>query len=797
MRRLGTFLLCCSCLAAGPSASELAKSIRAAGLDPGECYRVRDLRFQKEDVKVYFTEGYLLFSKPVEGHRRAALFTAEVEGGDGEVILLPPYRGERQSLAMFTNSANLDEHFRAGLLIFTDGAEPLLDRMHKAEGVKKADDLGPALVDRWNSVLENVRNGTEMRMLIDILGPQKPGGGMLFMAFQGRETGNFDVIYDPRSRDQIEAGQMVERNGKPVYNVWTSFTAQSVRKNPSAQIGPAFTASDYRIEAALDSDLGMKAVTRLKVKVGDRPMRGFPFEISGAMHVTSAKIDGVAADVFSEPSVSAHGYRMNDNNVFLVTAPDALESGSEHEFEVAHEGSVIVRAGNNVFYVGSRASWYPRYGETFAKYDLTFRYPKRWTLVSGGDQVSDATEGETRLSRWRTPAPIRMAGFNLGDYEKVVGNAPGFNVVVYGNKSVELALMPRTRTPDLVAPFPPPPRSVLNNTRVDPQPQPVPDPRARLREVAADVASSLEFMSSKFGPPPLKTLTVSPIPGTFGQGFPGLVYLSTLSYLDPSQRPASMRGEDHQVFFSDMIVAHEVAHQWWGNVVTVGAYQDEWMTEALANYSALVWLERKKGIKAADAVLDSYRDHLLTKTEDGRTVESAGPMIWGTRLDSTGVPGAWRVITYEKGAWIFHMLRRRMGDERFFQMLAEMRKRFEFRTITTEDIRSLAKEFAAPKTSAESIDAFFDNWVFSTGIPSFKLKYSVRPGAAGAKVTGSVTQNGVDDDFTTDVPVELQFAKAPPHIIWVRASNDGGSFSVNVKQAPARVVIGSGVLTRK
>src|SRR5271169_6315881 len=118
--------------AAGPSAAELARSIREAGLDPDQCYRVRDLSFQKEDIKIYLTDGYLIFSRPVEGERRAAVFTAEVEGGDGEVILLPPYRGERQSLSIFTQSPNLDEHFRAALIIFTDGSvRTMLEKMIK------------------------------------------------------------------------------------------------------------------------------------------------------------------------------------------------------------------------------------------------------------------------------------------------------------------------------------------------------------------------------------------------------------------------------------------------------------------------------------------------------------------------------------------------------------------------------------------------------------------------------------------------------------------------------------------
>src|SRR5580704_159943 len=91
----------CSCpSAAAPPVADLARSIRQAGLDPEECYRVHDLSFQKEDIRMYLTDGYLIFSKPVAGQSRSALFTADVEGGDGEVILLPPYRGERQSLAL-------------------------------------------------------------------------------------------------------------------------------------------------------------------------------------------------------------------------------------------------------------------------------------------------------------------------------------------------------------------------------------------------------------------------------------------------------------------------------------------------------------------------------------------------------------------------------------------------------------------------------------------------------------------------------------------------------------------------
>ncbi len=783
-------------LAAGPSAAELARSIREAGLDPTECYRVRDFRFQKEDIKIYFNDGYLIFSKPVAGDRRAAVFTAEVEGGDGEVLLLPPYRGERKSLSLFTQSANLDEHFSAALMIFTDGAtRGLLDRLSQEESGKKAPEMGALLAERWTPILANVQSGFEIRMIEDLMRP--PGeGGMMFFALSGRQVGNFDMIYDPRSREQIVAGQLAERNGHLNYNIWTSFPARSSRNGSGGAAKtpvPTFTLSHFRINADLDADLRMKAVTKARVKIGTADLRVFPFDISQSMHVTSAKIDGVPAELYFQESVRGRALRGTDNDVFLVISREPLATGSEHEIEFAHEGSVVVPAGNHVYFVSARATWYPRAGENFATYDLTFRYPKNLTMVAGGDMVEDRVDGDFKIGRWKIPTPVRIAGFNLGEYDKASSSAAGFKVDVYGNKRAEPALQPKMQSTPLPSPFSVTP---IHTPVIAPTPLP-PDPTSRMRAVAADVAASLEFYSGKFGPPALKTLTIAPIPGAFGQGFPGLVYLSTFSYLDPAQLPQVLRDANHQMFFTDLMQAHEVAHQWWGNVVIAGAYQDEWMLEALASYSALMWIEKKKGPKAMESVLDDYRDNLLAKDPQGHTIDSAGPITWGTRLDSTGVADAWRTITYEKGAWVIHMLRRRMGDERFLKMLSELRRRYEFKVASTEDLRTLAREFAPPKTPSGTMETFFDNWLYATGIPTLKVKYSTSGPAGAVKLTGTVAQTGVDDDFTVDVPVEIQFAKGISQTIWVRTSSEPVPFRATLKSAPSKVVIGDGVLAKK
>ncbi len=429
-----------------------------------------------------------------------------------------------------------------------------------------------------------------------------------------------------------------------------------------------------------------------------------------------------------------------------------LDPSKPHQIEFHHEGDVISTAGERVFFVSSRGIWYPRVGSAFARFDLTFHYPRDLVLVSTGDLVSTRTEGEWRISSFHAPSPIRFAGFNLGAYNCVSRARGVLKVDVCANREMEAALRRPAVPDDRIALAPAQTIGRVRRPLLNPPPlAPPPNPAARLDKLADDVAGALEFMSAQFGPPPIRHVTVSPIPGSFGQGFPGLIYLSTLSYLDVSQRPAAARNTYKDLLFSDVLVAHEAAHQWWGNLVTAAGYQDEWLMESLADYSALMYLEKKSGPRALDTVLDRYRNDLLKKTDSGRTVESAGPIVWGIRLLSSQAPQSWRAITYEKGAWILHMLRRRLGDERFTAMLREICAKYRFRPLATEEFRQIAQRFSPPKSPDPELRAFFDNWIYGTGIPAVKMTQSIRAG----KITGTLTATGAGDDFTGLVPVEL------------------------------------------
>jgi aminopeptidase N len=153
------------------------------------------------------------------------------------------------------------------------------------------------------------------------------------------------------------------------------------------------------------------------------------------------------------------------------------------------------------------------------------------------------------------------------------------------------------------------------------------------------------------------------------------------------------------------------------------------------------------------------------------------------------VPGAWRTIIYEKGSWIMHMLRWRTGDERFLAMLGELRRRYQYRAITTEQFRLLAAQFLPARSPDPQLEAFFDQWVYGTGIPTLKFNHSVRGKAPSLRISGTVTQSDADEDFSVYVPIEVQFGKGRSVTHWVRTVAGPAPFSLTVRQAPSKILL--------
>jgi hypothetical protein len=130
-----------------------------------------------------------------------------------------------------------------------------------------------------------------------------------------------------------------------------------------------------------------------------------------------------------------------------------------------------------------------------------------------------------------------------------------------------------------------------------------------------------------------------------------------------------------------------------------------------------------------------------------------------------------------------------MGDQRFLALLAEILHRYDRRAISSDEFRRLAATYLPPKSGDPRLEAFFDNWVYGTGIPALKLSWQLKGKAPALRLVGTLTESDVDEDFSAAVPVEIQLGKGRAIIQWVRAETDPVSFTVPLSQAPLKVTL--------
>ncbi len=688
------------------SAAGICAALHDISIDPNESYYVRDLQLSRGGVKFYLTEGILSFATPVEGRRVAAVFTtAEVEAGDAEVIVMPPRRSERASLAAFTKSPNLDEHFQSATFLFSDDTAREIMAQINDRPVRRAADFALRAKSAADPIIRDVTARLDIRLVRALLDRHPIDQGFFFSLIGAPNLGNFAVLYEPTAFEPVTIGRPGVESPEERFKLWASFRPRSA---PPYNLPPPRIHS-YHIETGILADLSMDVNARFDMDGSPEDGRILPFALSDRLAVDSASVDGKPAEIMQRGGFGPEGLAAGS---FLIITPEPLTPGTAHQVTVHYHGSLIRRVDSGAYFVDQRNAWYPQNGTTLANFDLLFRFPANLRLVSTGEPVSEAEDGSVRVVHRRTSVPELMAGFNLGAYDLDSVENGGYHVECYSISSSP----------------------------------------SGLKTIAAQTSQILEFYSRLWGTLPIHSIAVSPIPGYFGQGFPGLIYLSTVSYMRQEDRPAKLRSSQMDTFFSELLLPHEVAHQWWGNAIAPADYRSAWLVEAMANDSALQYLLKQEGPEAVNQVLERYRQDLLD-LRNGRTVESAGPVDFGLRLMENEDTFVWHTVIYEKGTWILHMLRERLGNEAFRKMQVQMLREFASKPITNEDFRLLASRFVPPDSPDRDLSVFFDTWVYGTGVPTLRL-------TRGAHAT-TLNLTGTDEDFTVDIPLRCQLAGRP------------------------------------
>ncbi len=788
MLRLALFLLLTATALAQTAPLDLYRALRSAELDPQEVYRVREAGFDLEDIHITLVDGTIAFTRAVDGRVTGAFFE-----GEADVLLVPPDNVERTSLAMHTGAAVLEERFTTAFFRFTDDLPARLqDRLREPEEPAR-------FLERWGPAVRSLAEGDALPLLVAFTRDRSAVPMRYFRArLGGSRVGTFDLRLDTRSPEQIWLGQVNHAGQTQFYDVWASFPMRTARKLQQAGEGPADAADKVRIprfqivsEIVPPTELRCQAALTTAVEQGGD--RVLILELSRNLAVSAAAFDGAPVDFIQNEALRGSELERRGNDLVAVILPQPLRAGSTHELRFTYSGAALSDAGGGLMYVGSRGTWYPNLGPAMARFDLQFRHPADLTLVATGERMSEEITGEQKVTRWVSEQPVPVAGFNLGRYKSTKLQAGEVTVEAFAAEGMESAF-PGSRQGGAA----PPPREARPSARTGRRPMPSlrPQPASHLERVAQASAEVLEFLHPRIGPLPFRSLALTQMPGRSSHGWPGLVFLSSYVFLSPGERQTLRPTPIEERLYSRVMLAHEVAHQWWGDTVSPRTYRDQWVVEALANYTALLALEPEHPDDRA-ALLARYREVLLEKNEHGVRTLEAGPVVLGPRLASSKAPAAYDAVLYGRGTWLLHMLRsmlrdaagtpgrvRRDPDALFYTALRNLVEPHAGGEISTADLQR-AFEAVLPRAlyfeDKKSLDWFFEGWVNGTAVPRFELQ-DVRIAERGGRTvaTGTLRQTEAPRDLVTSVPLFAQVGPRREFVSRIFAEGEETQFRIAV-----------------
>jgi aminopeptidase N len=226
--------------------------------------------------------------------------------------------------------------------------------------------------------------------------------------------------------------------------------------------------------------------------------------------------------------------------------------------------------------------------------------------------------------------------------------------------------------------------------------------------------------------------------------------------------------------FSNLFLAHEVAHQWWGQAVGWKNYHEQWLSEGLAQYSAAMYAESERGPDVLARLIVDMR-------KSAEELSPQGPIYLGYRLGHLQADGRiFRAIIYNKAAVVLHMLRRLVGDDAFIASLRDFYSSRRFRKAGTNDLREI---FEA--RSSRSLERFFERWVHNAELPQLRFATSLDSSGRVAKVR--VQQLG--EVFDVPVPVLVQYQDGKSEEIQVIAGEADREYEIPLKSPARRIVV--------
>jgi len=672
-----------------------------------------------------FTSGTVRTMQPTADGR----VTGFVFEGDGVFRMSIPDPIELAQLRRFSEQKSLQSLEQKFTQLVLRTSDESIAKLFPASAGGYASN--PIADKRHNAWLIDQRSDVDARVIAAIL-----NGGMQLTV--DMKTADFDWLtydYDSSRQEEIR----VTRVQRLYPEVWVSLDRAEDRRSDGRAGERRSTAADLE---AIDAKVDLTRYGRTG-EVGrsrQRTLNGryvveetFTPLVSGTralnLDIASTAQEIKVFDEHDKPVVALRdhiGARSASlenriwNHTITLLLDEPLQQGVKRRFRFEYEFEIANYAPGGV--------WYPTSSEFNDAHTgrLELTVTKRHEVRAMGTRVSEEETDKGKTSIWKIEKPAMMITFSTADH--------------FDEQKIDVAGIPQVITfgPDFAI-----------------------GGGAKARNVAADVANSLQFFQSllddKVGG---DRFYVTSIAAGHGQAFDGFLHLADSTFA--SESPGA----------SELFRAHEVAHEWFGHKIGWKSYRDQWLSEAFAEYAAMMFVEStmKGGPKYLDEMLDAYEGIIKGNLAGGFSKFSRpwlidfssahrarlGPIGVGYRASTGDMPAGYLIQTYYKGPIVLHMLRSMLrykthSDDLFVKILRDYVHEYSGKEASTDDFRRIVEKNAPGDWSY-----FFNDWIYGAELPTYRWSWSAEPDPKGFRVSVTVKRSDVPDDFVMPIPVRVE-----------------------------------------
>jgi hypothetical protein len=694
-------------------------------LDPAKQFDARNLKISAEDLDLVLTEGSVFVVASDQG------LTGLVLLGRGDLQFHPAPAIEKGQLKIFCGTEALQTRFDATYIrmnpqdvaALVDTAR-LTPRRVDSRDFRRADELFREYVPKSFAV--------DMSDLSRELWSIVPQGGDFLAEIH---TPRYDTLTYVRANSEPEDISFFDRRRHKNIAAYSSRQARARfgrSYNEDDLIGYDVLGYDLDVNVSPDRQW-LEGRARLQIRVLATAINSLTLRLAETLTVRS---------IVSNQFGRLLGLRVRNQNTIIINLPAVLLRDDELVLTIAYGGrlepqredteaalgqarppqggqsddTVPAFQPERSFLYSNRSYWHPQATVTdYATASLRITVPAGFDCVASGTldegfpTVIASKDGPAaKVYLFTTSQPLRYLAFVLSRFVRL----DPVDIPVTGG-TIRLTVQAN-------------PRQVR-----------------RGRDLGERASDIIRFYESIVGDTPYPSFTLavveSDLPGGHSPG-----YFAALNQPLPNtpfvwrNDPASF--EDFPEFF----IAHEIAHQWWGQAVGWRNYHEQWLSEGFAQYFAALYAQHRRGDETFADVLRQFRRWGMQQSDQG-------PIYLGYRLGHIRSDSrVFRAVLYNKSAAVLHMLRRLVGDEKFFQGVRRFYNASRFKKAGTDDFRE-----AMEAETGRSLQRFFEQWIYGSTLPRLRFASRIEAADGGQRVVLHVEQVG--EVFDLPLTVTLSY----------------------------------------